>query len=441
MTLLNILVIAVLPLVGMIIGAVTEKALVLKICGSIFSFELLFALWLFMELFAGGSKLSELFGTSILWLAFAICGGLFVIALLMIWRPFNAKTRRIAAAALAAALVAVTASAAGMQAYRNSFLEIGDADSEISLDSYRPFGDTGGQGDGTTRVALLDTPSSLAFTDNLPRLDGATALYPLYSAFVRATYPENDYDPYDGSGDSNNPVLCNQTSGAFDNLVYGHTDIAFLMGVSAEQAALARREGAALQMTPIGKEAFVFIVNSRNRMEDLTQDDIRAIYSGAVTNWREIGGTNDRIEAYQRPEGSGSQTALQKIMGGTPIIEPKGEQVYSFMGGLYNAVADYKNYKNAIGYSFRFYIETMLNDAELGQVKLLRIDGAAPTAENIANGTYPFGDEFYAVTVSNREPKDDTEKARLDNAKKLIDWILSAQGQELVAKTGYIAVE
>jgi phosphate transport system substrate-binding protein len=444
-----ILIFTALPILGVIIGAAMKRPLIWRIFESILSDSQLFQEW---------------FGVSSLWLVAVVCLGLFLISLPLIWRLFKTKPRRIATLALALILVIVAGATVGVQAYKNSFIKIGDGDVEIALNRYMPFGDMTKVGDSSTQVKTLDDPSTLKFTDNLPLLDGATALYPLYAAFVRATYPEGDYNPYytlpsqleakynaqpayatpadagDEYIESTSPVVCRRTAGAFDNLVYGYIDIAFLMDVSPEQAAVAEREGVELQMTPIGKEAFVFLVNSKNRMENLSQEEVRGIYSGVITNWREVGGANDRIEAYQRREGSGSQTALQKIMGGTPIMAPKENHVYSFTGGLYNAVARYKNYKNAIGYSFRFYIEDMLNDAELNQVKLLSIDGVAPAPENIRDGAYPFGDYFYAVTVVGREPKDDAEKSRLENTQRLIDWILSEQGQELVEKTGYVTL-
>jgi phosphate transport system substrate-binding protein len=131
---------------------------------------------------------------------------------------------------------------------------------------------------------------------------------------------------------------------------------------------------------------------------------------------------------------------MQKIMGATPIMEAKKDQIYDTMFGLYTVVADYKNYKNAIGYSFRYYIESMLNDAEMKKVKLLAIDGVAPAVGTIADGTYPLADNFYAVTIANDEPETGQETARAKNTRKLIDWILSAQGQSLVEKTGYVPV-
>jgi phosphate transport system substrate-binding protein len=408
----------------------------------------LFVLWSILELIADSPVLKQLFGVSMVWLAFVICIGVFIICLIVIWKPFGAKARKISTLALGMAVIVTIGSAAGVQAYKNSLIEIGDADRdmEISLLDYLPFGDTfpGKDGIGGTLVKTLSEPSTLSFSDNLPQIDGATALYPLYSAFVRATYPQGDYNPNgtvdEISGLPISPVWCNRTGAAFDNLLYGQADVIFLMDVSEEQAAKARELGVELELTPIGREAFVFLVNSKNKVTGLTMDEVRKIYSGEITNWHEVGGANDKISAYQRPEGSGSQTALQKIMGNTPIAEPKGELAYSFMGGLYNAVADYKNYKNALGYSFRYYIETMLNDAELGKVKLLEIDGIAPTPETIADGTYPYGDNFYAITVANRELANDIEKATAENKQKLIDWILSEQGQELVEKTGYVKI-
>ncbi|GHU94683.1 hypothetical protein FACS1894208_06200 [Clostridia bacterium] len=433
-----------IPLIGLFIKRTTIR----KISGSILCFEALFVLWFILELISDSPVLKHLLGVSTVWLAFVICIGIFLACLLAIWKPFGAKARKISTLILALAVIATIGSAAGVQAYKNSFIEIGDVDGdmEISLLNYLPFGDVfpGKTETYETLVKELLEPSTLYFTDNLPIMDGATALYPLYSAFARATYPQGDYNPNysidEVTGLPTTPVACNRTNAAFENLLYGNSDVIFLMDVSEEQAAQARDIGVELKLTPIGREAFVFLVNSRNKVTGLTQDEVRKIYSGEITNWREVGGANDTISAYQRPEGSGSQTALQKIMGDTPIAEPKGELVYSFMGGLYNAVVNYKNYKNALGYSFRFYIETMLNDAELGKVKLLEIDGVAPTAETIADGTYPFGDSFYAITVVNREPVTDEEKTRAENTQKLIDWILSAQGQELVEKTGYVRI-
>jgi phosphate transport system substrate-binding protein len=217
-------------------------------------------------------------------------------------------------------------------------------------------------------------------------------------------------------------------------LIAGEADVIFLMGVSEEQRELANERGLELRMTPIGREAFVFFVNKRNAATNLTVEDIRAIYSGQITNWREVGGDNDRIRPFQRAKNSGSQTRLMEIMGDTPLMTAPESDYYEEMYQIYQAVAVYKNYRNALGYSFLYYINEMIAGDE---IKLLSIEGIEPTVENIANGSYPLASDFYAITVV-REPESKEEIARTENAERFIEWILSPQGQSLVEKTGYV---
>jgi phosphate transport system substrate-binding protein len=107
---------------------------------------------------------------------------------------------------------------------------------------------------------------------------------------------------------------------------------------------------------------------------------------------------------------------------------------HDLMQEMYRAVAVFRNHKNALGYSFLFYINTMIAG---DKIKLLSINGIEPTASNIADGTYPFANDFYAITVF-REPENEMEAERINNTEKLIEWILSPQGQTLVEKTGYV---
>ncbi len=75
-------------------------------------------------------------------------------------------------------------------------------------------------------------------------------------------------------------------------------------------------QGLTFHMIPIGREAFVFFVNHKNTVENLTLGQVQQIYAGKITNWQEVGGKNDAIRAFQRPADSGSQTALEKNYGG-----------------------------------------------------------------------------------------------------------------------------
>lgn len=206
------------------------------------------------------------------------------------------------------------------------------------------------------------------------------------------------------------------------------------MGISDEQKAKVEAQGVELKLTPIGREAFVFFVNERNPVSELSIGEIKGIYSGEIKRWNEVGGENDAITPYQRPENSGSQTALLGIMDGAPLMPAPQKDVFSAMMGMYRAVADYKNYKNAFGYSFLFYINEMVGE---GGVKLLSVDGVALDNKNIASGAYPFANDFYAVTAV-RDGLTGSELARAENTEKLIEWILSPQGQKIVEMTGYV---
>ena len=191
-----------------------------------------------------------------------------------------------------------------------------------------------------------------------------------------------------------------------------------------------------LHLTPIGREAFVFFVNSDNPVTGLTVEEIQGIYTGEITNWKELGGKNQKIRPYQRAENSGSQSALLRLMAGLPLLEPEKEDRIGGMGGIITEVASYRNHKNAIGFSFRFYsIEMVEND----QIRLLALNGVEPTKETIRSGEYPISSNFYAVTASpigTPAPEETNEDLR-----KLIDWILSDQGQQLIEQTGYVGVK
>ena len=359
-----------------------------------------------------------------------VFAALWLFLLMQIWNLLKPKIRYISAAAAVGVIVVLIAGHELNTAYHNSIERLDEQGVNLSL--YDPFRED-------TLAVLLNEPSTLSLTNNLPRLDGATALYPLYSAFARAVYPIDssilpvgDIEVKDGVPIPAKPtddavIACTNTDGAYRRLIAGQADIIFAASPSEGQFQMAREAGVELKLTPIGREAFVFFVNARNPVNGLSINDIQRIYSGEVTNWREFGGNHSKIRAFQRPENSGSQTVLIQFMGDKTLMTPPTEDVAGGMGGIISRVSSYRNYDNAIGYSFLFFATEMVND---DKIKLLELNGIAPTRENVANRTYPYASEFYAVTAGTNNP----------NAEIFIDWILSEQGQYLIEKTGYTAV-
>lgn len=317
----------------------------------------------------------------------------------------------------------------GVGAYQDSIPTVDER--ALMLREYEPFAEG-------TKAAVLDEPSTLQFdvtTARSLRLDGATALYPVYAAFAQAVFPKGEYPMYGTGSAKYASVACTNTVNAYERLIYGETDIIFVAGPSDEQLEMAKRAGRQLHLTPVGREAFVFFVNSRNPVTSLTVEQIQKIYSGQITNWKEVGGKNQSIRPFQRAENSGSQTALQRLMGDAPLMEPEEDERIGGMGGIIRQVASYRNYKNALGFSFRFYATQM--DAS-DQIRLLALNGVEPTKETIRDGSYPVASEFYAVTASaiGKPAPQETD----GTVKAFLDWVLSPQGQQLVEKTGYVAL-
>ena len=254
-------------------------------------------------------------------------------------------------------------------------------------------------------------------------MDGAAACFPMYSAFINAIYPNNVQLDRSGVFQYNNTV------DGYKLLAEKETDIFFGGYPSEEQRQKAIEEGTEFEYTEIGKEAFVFFVHKDNPVSNLTTEQIKGIYSGKITNWKDVGGKDEKIIAFQRNPGSGSQSMLIRFMGNTPIMEAPKEQVNDFMSGIIEQVSHYKNTSSSIGFSFRYYLEGIIKNPN---VKTISVDGIEPNKENIRDESYPITASVYAVTYKNNDN---------DNVTRLLEWILSEQGQEIVEKTGYVRIK
>ena len=274
-----------------------------------------------------------------------------------------------------------------------------------------------------TKVVVVDAAPEFKISKDLPGIDGAYALYPVYSGVVRALYDRKEYNKKRWKY-----LNTNGSDITFRNLLDGIADLIFSAPPSKKQIADAGTKGLKYEITPFAKEAFVFFVNSKNPVENLSSEQIRGIYSGKITDWSQISPQlSGKIKPFQRNQGSGSQTMLEKIMKDVPIMPPLKEDRLGGMGGIINDVAGYRNYREAIGFTFRYFSTEMFKN---GEIKLLSIDGIAPTVENIRNGTYPFIADCCIITV----------KQRTENIRKIVDFMFSSAGRELIEKTGYVTV-
>ena len=115
-------------------------------------------------------------------------------------------------------------------------------------------------------------------------------------------------------------------------------------------------------------------------------------------------------------------------MGDTPLMEAPTDATIGDMMGITISVAQFRSSTASIGFSFRYYMEALVANPDL---KLLAVDGIAPSKENIANGTYPLTGYLYAVSWEGNEN---------ENVQKLLDWVLSPEGQYIIEQTGYVPI-
>lgn len=276
-----------------------------------------------------------------------------------------------------------------------------------------------------------------------PEMDGSTVCVPMAMEFARQHLGFDDETVYDF-------VDFSTTHYAYENLItaaelYGaftyngkymtdykrdSVDLVIATHPSEDELKMAEDSGIELILEPICYDAFVFITHKDNPVESLTVQQIKDIYSGKIKNWKDIGGKDEKIRAFQREKNSGSQTAMERlIMGGTDMIDPIEVKVIEGMGALVDAVAEYENNTASLGYTYRYYIDNLYKNDE---IKTIAIEGIYPTDENIRNSTYPYSTNYYGVI----RKEDENERGG-----KFLEWILSEEGQKCVGQAGYITMK
>jgi phosphate transport system substrate-binding protein len=197
---------------------------------------------------------------------------------------------------------------------------------------------------------------------------------------------------------------------------------------SPDEISLANQKDVELEITPVALDGFIFIVNAENPVSDLTTEDIQDIYTGKITNWKEVGGSDTEISAYQRNENSGSQELMKTlVMKDLEFQNNLGEMILYGMMGPINMISEDQQ---GLGYSVFYYKEFIAPNDKL---KSIAVDGVKPTSDTISDQSYPYTTKVYAVIRKDLEVE--------SSAYKMRNWLLTEEGQDIVEKSGYVAVE
>jgi phosphate transport system substrate-binding protein len=175
-------------------------------------------------------------------------------------------------------------------------------------------------------------------------------------------------------------------------------------------------EEKSLFVVEIARDGLAVIVHSSNPVSDLTLNQVRDIYAGSTIVWSGLGGSNDKIHVITREEGSGTRSAFEDLVMDKSEITPRAI-VQDSNGAVLQLVADDPN---AIG-----FISLGLVNSD---VKALSLGGVAATHDNVSNGSYNLSRPFLFMTLEKPTGK----------VKEFIDFILSTEGQNQLAKEGLI---
>ena len=246
-------------------------------------------------------------------------------------------------------------------------------------------------------------------------------IYPDFNETASA-FSYNDYQ------DKN---LCSGTHGAYMNLIEGKTDVIIASrDISRNEKASAAEAGVELETAPLATDALVFIVHPRNPVRNLTADQVRKIYTGEITNWKQVGGVDHAITPYIRDADSGSQEKMETlVMAGLTMIN--GTYMHEIIGSqMASPYLQLEADEYGIGYTPFFYCTAMVRD--LMQVKMLAIDGVTPSKESLRAGKYPFVSSIYAAIRKTEDPD--------SMAYQLYRFLFTRKGADMIDESGYIAI-
>lgn len=174
-----------------------------------------------------------------------------------------------------------------------------------------------------------------------------------------------------------------------------------------------------LEEYQIAIDGIAVITNTANDVKDLTMDQIKDIYTGKITNWKEVGGKDADIVVVSREDGSGTRDGFQEIVGFESEELTGDAQISDGSGNIKTTV---QGNENAIGYISFGYLDDSINSVKIG--------GVEPTEENVYNDSYPISRPFLLVTKGEAT----------DDAKAFIDYILSDEGQNTIKEEGFMSV-
>ena len=170
----------------------------------------------------------------------------------------------------------------------------------------------------------------------------------------------------------------------------------------------------------IGQDALVMVSGKNNPVDSLTVQQIRDIYSGKITSWKEVGGRDEPIRIFIQDNNSGLQTAFEhQVMQTVPIEKPQTEWIYERKGVAVERLAAFDGKEDSLGFTSRTLFHQI---SASDRIKTIRVDNVAATPETLTDHSYPLILDVYLATN-----EEDNELIR-----QILQWLKSEQGQQFL---------
>ena len=263
-------------------------------------------------------------------------------------------------------------------------------------------------------VSAPGTADPFVFTrDSLPRLDGSTSTAPMAQAMCAVLLGEGREQVAD-------LVQFSRTTQSYRNLMAGAADLLLAAEPAPEVAQELKQEGEWL-LTPFATDALVFVVNEDNPVDSLTTEQVRKIYTGQITNWKEVGGDDATIVVLNRKAGSGTRATFEAAVFGDEAVDFKGDAELDKSGDVQTQMG---STDNAISYlDFSHFDDSKFN--------AIKVEGVEPKSKNVTD------DSFKIWATEHMYCSKDADEA----TKAFLEFMLSDDVQgKLVEEQGFIPV-
>jgi phosphate transport system substrate-binding protein len=262
-------------------------------------------------------------------------------------------------------------------------------------------------------VLFIGSISAISASEQV-KVSGSTTVLPLAEAGAEAFNEEqSDYQAM---------VTGGGTGVGIKNIAEGTSDIGM---ASREVTADEKKQfGDKFDENLIAYDGIAIVVSKEifeAGVKTLTKDQVKSIYSGEISNWKELSGPDEMILAVAREQGSGTRdTFNEDIMGDKKAETPGASTIAGSNAEIKTAITGSNNAIGYLGFSY----------AEDGSVGVITLDGVKPTAETIKDGSYELSRDLYFYTFGDAKP----------GAQAFIDFMMGSKGQKVAEEYGFVTL-